>query len=235
MIGTNGICSTNSLIVSSFGSSEMPTPTMIKRQIHYQLNKVIRIFDSTPSHNNKIERSGIYNVFNFSKIRMASITVLLIASLTGVPFFIMNNNHNAYAMGDNPSSCVNRYDATITSMIIDNGRRTVTVLDSGGNGNVHHHDKFVSHIDVGYTVTFTLHTSSQSSQGNTDTGSTWFRHTGYGFAEGRCVDGVGPNQDIPITIGNVIMPTATQGTIQLVEWGSLPEISQVHYSVAWHK
>jgi hypothetical protein len=137
-------------------------------------------------------------------------------------------NH-AYAMGDNPSSCMNRYDATITSLTVNNGIQKFDPLAHSGL-------TFYADIDTGYLVTFILHAASQSSLDNTDSGTTWYTDSAFGFSDGRCVANAGPSKDIQITV----QVTATNGipdgyTQSGVYWGALPDTSQVTYNVVWQK
>jgi hypothetical protein len=140
---------------------------------------------------------------------------------------------NAYGMGDNPSLCVNRYDATIISMkITANNDQVIDVMTTLHNSGT---PLFVEKPLHGYDVTFILHTAKQSSQGNNLPGSTWYRTTAYGFALGVCVNNISGGQDVPITIHDVYMGQASPSEItpQTVEWGSLPNTQQISYQVLW--
>ena len=79
------------------------------------------------------------------------------------------NNDIAFAMGDNPSICVNLYNSTITSMKIyntDNVSKS-KILDPVSNPKI----DFDSILGHGYNVTFTLHVASRNNQHNTNAGS----------------------------------------------------------------
>src|SRR5579864_3070811 len=65
--------------------------------------------------------------------------------------------NQAFAMGQAPSTCSNRYDGTITAMKITVGYRTFNPIANPGM-------TFQLRNDRSYTVTFTIHTPSQSSQ-----------------------------------------------------------------------
>src|SRR5579864_1275416 len=72
--------------------------------------------------------------------------------------------NQAYAMGQAPSTCSNRYDGTITAMKITVGYKTFDPVAHPGI-------TFQLRNDKSYTVTFTIHTPSQSSQSNSLGGS----------------------------------------------------------------
>jgi len=106
-------------------------------------------------------------------------------------------SQNAFAMGDAPSKCPNRYDGPITSFIINNGSQT---FDAMANPNV----TFDENSQSRYTVTFVIHTQNSSSQGNSDPGTTWFSTSAPGYQAGHCVPAsgignIGPNQNITIS------------------------------------
>ena len=117
---------------------------------------------------------------------------LIITSILLVTLCITTNE--AFAMGQPPSTCPNRYDGPITSFIINNGSQT---FDAIANPGV----TFNVNSPSGYSVTFVIHTPSTSSQGNSNPGTTWYRTTAPGFANGVCVNGVGPNQNVTISGG----------------------------------
>jgi hypothetical protein len=137
-------------------------------------------------------------------------------------------SNNVFAHGDAPSTCENRYDANITSMTVNNGTRTFDPMANQGL-------QIDAKIDAGYDVTFILHTANQSSQNNTLSGSTWYRHSAFGFGAGVCVDSASPSQDIPVTVHVGAIPGIPDNYTQSsVEWGSWPRVVQVEYEVVWH-
>lgn len=133
---------------------------------------------------------------------------------------------DAFAHGDAPTTCENRYDATIVSMAIDNGTQTFDPIANPGL-------RIDAEIDAGYDVAFALHTANQSSQNST--GSTWYRHSAFGFGDGVCVDDADAGEDIPLTVHvEAISGIPDNYTQSNVEWGSWPEVVQVTYEVVWH-
>jgi len=138
-------------------------------------------------------------------------------------------NYLAYAMGDAPSTCPNRYDATITALTVNNGVKIYNPLSNPGV-------TIDADLDTGYDVTFTLHTASQSSLGNTDPGTTWYRDTAFGYGQGVCVSNVTHDQDKTISVHIGADSGFPDGyTVNGVEWGSWPNVSQVTYNVHWLK
>src|SRR5438874_1331775 len=103
-----------------------------------------------------------------------------------------------FAMADNPSSCINIYDTSITYMKVNNGLRTI---------DPHHNAEFSARVGKDYNITFTVRSASVISL---DTAS--------GKAVDHCDNAVNPNKDITITMYSVFMGQATHGTVQPVEW-----------------
>jgi hypothetical protein len=133
--------------------------------------------------------------------------------------------NEAFAMGQAPSTCNNRYDGSITAMQVTVGHRTYNPIENPGVS-------FTLQDNRSYTVTFTIHTQNQSSQNNTLAGDTWYDTSAPGYALGTCVSGAGPNQDITLTVteshpGNLV-PKATQN----VTWNTLVP-GQVTYTINW--
>ncbi|MDE2588612.1 MAG: hypothetical protein KGL95_02955 [Patescibacteria group bacterium] len=133
--------------------------------------------------------------------------------------------NEAFAMGQAPSTCNNRYDGTITALKITVGHRTYDPMANPGVS-------FQLKNTKSYTVTFTIHTPSQSSQNNMLAGDTWYDTSAPGYQLGTCVSGAAPNQDITITAteshpGN-LAPQATPN----VTWTALVP-GQAEYSVKW--
>jgi hypothetical protein len=162
------------------------------------------------------------------RVTLTLITTLTSISLVSILFGNVGTSNIAFAMGDNPSSCSNLYDSTITSLKITIGGRTIDPI-------AHPNTNFSAKLGQGYTVTVTLHSAGVSNSGNTDTGSVWYGSTAYGFASDHCVYGVNPNSDVTITLSNVFMGQATHGTVQSVEWYSWPFATpNVAYTVHWY-
>jgi hypothetical protein len=148
---------------------------------------------------------------------------MMLASISLVSVLFTNT-----ALADNPSNCINRYDATIMSLRIDDGHRSVDAIANPRTN-------FDSRAGVGYTVTLTLHSAAVSSLGNTDVGSVLYGSRAYGFADDHCVNGINPNSSIIITLTHVFMGQATHGTVQSVEWYSWPLTQPtVVYAVHWY-
>lgn len=110
---------------------------------------------------------------------------------------LMLSTNNAFAMGQAPSTCPNRYDGPITSFMINNGSQT---FDAMANPGVTFDENSVNR----YNVTFVIHIQNSSSQGNSDPGTTWFSTSAPGYYAGHCVPSsgignIGPNQNITIS------------------------------------
>lgn len=155
----------------------------------------------------------------------AKIAVFLVLALACLPPLLSNK---AFSHGDAPSTCENRYDAYITSMTVDNGTQTFDPISDSDL-------EIDAQIDTGYDVEFTLHTANASSQNNTSAGTTWYRHTAFGFGNGVCVDDAGPDEDIRVTVHvTPILGIPNGYTQEEVQWGSSPGIIQLTYKVVWH-
>ena len=138
--------------------------------------------------------------------------------------------NKAFAMGQAPSTCANRYDGLITSFTINNGTQT---FDPIGNPGI----TFDMKTGSSYTVKFVIHTASMSSQNNTNLGTTWFRNTALGFANGVCVPDqttttIGPNQDVPMTDTFTHPSSMAPNILQSVEFSTFFGNS-VTYNVNW--
>lgn len=163
----------------------------------------------------------------------ARLSGVVFSSLAVISLVLANfppsSPHIAFAMGDNPTSCNNRYDATITSVIIQNSRGAVDVVQ-------HPSAVIRQKVSTGYDVTIKLHTNPSSSLGNTDPGSVWYSTSAYGYSLGTCVSGAAANHDIVITLHDVYMGQANPSGItrQTVTVGSWPDTQQVNYLVVWH-
>ncbi len=133
--------------------------------------------------------------------------------------------HQVFAMGQAPSTCTNRYDGKITSMTITVGHRTYNPI-------AHPNMTLQIQNTRSYTVTFTIHTPNQSSQGNSLNGSTWFDTSATGYHFGECVNGIGPNQDVTITTTESHPANLAPSTTQTVSWSTLAP-SNVTYNIKW--
>ncbi len=163
----------------------------------------------------------LLNGMSTSSILTLVFTSLLLISLGMV-------SHDAFAMGAAPSTCPNRYDGSITSFIINNGTQT---FDAVANPGV----TFDVKRGSDYNVTFIIHTPNQSSQKNTDPGSTWYRDDAYAFGNGHCVYGgttpsIGPDQDVPVNVTFDDQCTGCFDT-QLVYFDTF--VSDITFNVHW--
>lgn len=131
----------------------------------------------------------------------------------------------AFAMGQAPSTCTNRYDGAITAMKIIVGYRTYDPIAHPGT-------TFQLRNDKSYTVTFTIHTASQSSQGNTLGGTTWYDTSAPGYQLGSCVTGAGSNQDVTITATEVHPGNLAPQITQNVSWKTLMP-GEITYNIKW--
>ena len=155
--------------------------------------------------------------------RSKNVFALMFASILIASFGITANQ--AFAMGQAPSTCSNRYDGTITAMKITVGHKTFDPV-------AHPDLTFQLRNDRSYTVTFTIHTPSQSSQSNSLVGSTWYDTSAPGFQLGTCVNDVGPNQDVTVTKTESHPGNLAPQTTQNVSWNTLVP-GNVSYNVKW--
>lgn len=132
---------------------------------------------------------------------------------------------SAFAMGQAPSTCNNRYDGNITSMTITSGNR---VYDPIANPGL----TFQVDNDKSYSVSFTIRTTSQSSQGNSLDGTTWYDTSAPGYWMGFCVNGAGSSQDITLTQNLEHSGSIAPETTQTVSWHTLTSDS-ITYKVKW--
>jgi hypothetical protein len=133
--------------------------------------------------------------------------------------------NQAYAMGQAPSTCSNRYDGTITAMKIIVGHRTYDPIAHPGT-------TFQLRNDKSYTVTFTIHTPSQNSQNNTLVGDTWYDTSAPGYQLGKCITGTGPNQDVTVTVTETHPGNRAPQTTQNVSWKTLLP-GETTFSIKW--
>ena len=161
--------------------------------------------------------------FRTKNNRSKNVFALVFASILIASFGITANQ--AFAMGQAPSTCSNRYDGTITTMKITVGHKTFDPIANPGM-------TFQLRNDRSYTVTFTIHTPSQSSQSNSLGGSTWYDTSAPGFQLGTCVNGVGPDQDVTVTAKESHPGNLAPQTTQNVSWNTLVP-GNVSYNVKW--
>src|SRR3974377_1725938 len=83
----------------------------------------------------------------------------------------------AFAMGQAPSTCNNRYDGPITAAKIIVGSRTYYPLAHPGL-------TFQLASNRAYTVQFTIQTPAKSSLGNSLPGTTWYSDSTLGYFKG---------------------------------------------------
>ncbi len=133
--------------------------------------------------------------------------------------------NQAYAMGQAPSTCSNRYDGTITAMKITIGHRTFDPIAHPGM-------TFRLQNDKSYTVTFTIHTPNQSSENNTLVGTTWYDTSAPGYQLGTCVDNVNSNQDVTVTTTESHPSNLAPQTTQNVTWNTMAS-GDVAYNITW--
>ncbi len=130
------------------------------------------------------------------------------------------------AMGDAPSTCPNRYDATITEMTLNNGTHT---FDPIQNPDM----VFQAEAHAGYSVSMTLRTAEQSTGGNQEDGTTWYSDNIFGYGNGHCVSDVGHDEDKAITLTHVWNYAGLGSTrTQDIRWMTF--LNSVTYHVAWY-
>ncbi len=144
--------------------------------------------------------------------------VILVASL-GI------TANQAYAMGQAPSTCSNRYDGTITEMKITVGHRTIDPIAEPGT-------TFHLQNNKSYIVTFTIHTPSQSSQNNTQDGTTWYDTSAPGYQLGTCVSNTSANQNVTVTMTESHPANLAPQTTQNVTWNTMVP-GNTSYNVTW--
>ncbi len=168
-----------------------------------------------------VEEYRNYHGKYFLTIVFASVLLVVLSTST----------NQVFAMGDAPSTCTNRYDGPITSFIINNGTQT---FDAIANPGV----TFNVNSNSAYSVTFVIHTPSTSSQGNSDPGTTWYRSTALGFANGICLPdrtttSIGPNQNVTVNVSYIHPGNfATQGP-QAVEFSTATFSNLITFNVQW--
>lgn len=142
---------------------------------------------------------------------------LVLASILLIVVGISTND--VFAMGDNPSTCFNRYDGTIVSFIVNNGTHIFDPLANPGlNFNIYKGSVF--------DVAFVIQTPDMNSNGNSDLGTTWYRENVNGYGNGHCVPNrtsatIGPNQYVSFASPIPWRYTALSSyNYQFSTWGS---------------
>ncbi|HZS73982.1 MAG TPA: fibronectin type III domain-containing protein [Candidatus Nitrosotalea sp.] len=137
-------------------------------------------------------------------------TVFALILLVSTGFLV----NEAFAMGQAPSTCNNRYDGTITSIQVTVGGNTYDPIANPGLTIQMDNDKT-------YDVTLTIHTPSTSSQNNTLDGTTWYDTSAPGYQLGTCVDGAGPDKDITVALTEGHPANMAPEATQTVTWSTL--------------
>ena len=151
---------------------------------------------------------------NLSMLTLASL--LLYAAAISV--------NQSFAMGQAPSTCSNRYDGVITDFTITAGHRTYNPIA--------YPDMTLRIKDTeSYNVTFTILTPSQSSDGNSLNGTTWYDTSSTGYQMGECVP-AGSNQRVTLTFAESHPSNLAPSSLQNVSWHTLAP-GQVTYNVNW--
>lgn len=163
------------------------------------------------------------NAFGTKTIPGKSMLALVFISILFASLDISTSQ--AFAMGQAPSTCSNRYDGTITAMKIIVGHRTYDPITNPDT-------TFQLRNDRSYTVTFTIHTTNQSSQNNTLAGDTWYDTSSPGYQLGECVTGAGSNQDVAVTVTETHPGNIAPQTIQNVSWKTLMP-GDITYNIKW--
>lgn len=135
-------------------------------------------------------------------------------------------------MGDAPSTCNNRYDGTITSLVVTySGGKLDAIANPNGTFNLYG--------NATYSVAFTIHTQNQNSNGNTLAGTTWYDQNLYGFYGGVCHPSrsgtsIGPNQDVSISMDGITHPCCGGYMTYQINFGTFPSLQHpVTFNVKW--
>jgi YVTN family beta-propeller protein len=157
----------------------------------------------------------------------------LVAAMT--PLSALLTVQNSYAMGPPGSACTNRYDGTITSLVVNNGTKSYDIINDHVTG-------FDARVSKGYSATIKIHFPAASSQNNTSPGQYWFWSDAYGVRQGSCNDGGAANSDTVLNLPNIKDAFITddlqyhQGIQQVqyyVHWSALAGDVDAQYSVQW--
>ncbi len=152
-----------------------------------------------------------------------NLLALMFASILLASLGVVANQ--AYAMGQAPSTCTNRYDGTITAMKVTVGQKTFYPLAHPGL-------TFQLRNDESYKVTFTIHTPSQSSQSNSLVGTTWYDTSAPGYQIGTCVNNAGADQNIRVTLTESHPANLAPVIEQKVTWNTLMP-GNATFNVSW--
>ena len=173
----------------------------IEDWVHIQIcNVVLKILMTNKIGKNITNGRGTYF--------FSTVFALILLASTGV---LVNE---AFAMGQAPSTCNNRYDGAITSIQVTAGGNTYDPIANPGLTIQMDNDKT-------YDVTLTIHTPSTSSQNNTLDGTTWYDTSAPGYQLGTCVDGAGPDKDITVTLTEGHPANIAPEVTQTVTWSTL--------------
>jgi hypothetical protein len=150
----------------------------------------------------------------------------LTAAFASILLILGMSASEVFAMGQAPSTCPNRYDATITEMILNNGTHTFDPIQNPDMA-------FRAEARAGYFITMTLRTANQSTDDNQENGTTWYRDNIFGYGNGHCVYDVGPNEDKALSLAHRwnfagLGPPRTQN----INWSTF--LNSVTYNVSWY-
>ncbi|CUR52239.1 exported protein of unknown function [Nitrosotalea devaniterrae] len=149
----------------------------------------------------------------------STVFVLVLLASTG----ILANQ--AFAMGQAPGTCNNRYDGQITSLKVTVDGQTYDPIANPGL-------TFSLDNDKTYDVAITIHTPDSSSQNNTLDGTTWYDTSAPGYQLGTCVNGAGPDKDIAVALSEGHPANVAPNATQTVTWSTLVA-GGGQYSIQW--
>lgn len=160
----------------------------------------------------------------------SGVAIVALLSLAG----LLTAPQPAHAMGDNPSTCNNRYGEVVTSFILYYPGGSLDVL-------AHQNSTVTMPVDARYNVSFIVHTNSQSVNGNTLGGTTWYSTSWPGYADDACYpsrtgNSVGPNQDVNITLNGLERPgtLSPNGGVRSVYFSfDIPTSSYAVFNIDW--
>ncbi|CUR51912.1 Fibronectin type III domain protein [Nitrosotalea devaniterrae] len=153
------------------------------------------------------------------------VKLLTIASASILFTILVLSTSNAFAMGDAPSTCSNRYDGPIVSFLINNGTQTFDpIANPGVTFNVNRYSS--------YNVTFVIQIPSTSSQNNSLSGTTWYDTSAPGYFLGQCVGGTDPNQNVTVSRSQIHPGNFGNEGIQQVQFNTFT-YGGVTFNVNW--
>jgi hypothetical protein len=138
----------------------------------------------------------------------------------------------AQAMGEAPSTCNNRYDGTITSLLVTYPRGTLNPIATPNS-------TFTLYGDGTYNVTLTIHTQAQNSNQNTLGGTTWYNENLFGYYFGVCYPSengtsIGPSEDVNISINGITHPCCSGYTVYQADFSTFSQLqSPVSFQINW--